>query len=373
MAEEILARFQKRFPAGPTISIEDLRIPFGLLAPPGAQGSPAITVIFGASGAGKTTLLRCLAGLERPDSGVIQFRADVWFHDGPPVFLPPQKRNIGYLSQDYALFPHLTVEQNIAYGLRACLLTERDARVGELVRMLELGGLEKRLPRKLAGGEQQRVALARAVARRPGLLLLDEPLAALDAPTRLRLRSELRRFLRELGIPALVVTHDRNEALALGDSLVVMDKGVVLQCGPVQDVFSRPASLAVAGIVAMETVQPGRVVELKEDLVVVAIGETKLTALRQNFPAGARDVFVCIRGEDVILMKGADQPSSPRNHLPAIVTTVTRVGPVARIALDCGFALSALLTKQAVEEMNLQPNDRIMALVKAPNVHLITR
>ena len=373
MAEEIVARFQKRFPAGPTIGIDDLRIPEPAKAGTTSPAAPLITVVFGRSGAGKTTLLRCLAGLEWPDSGMIQQGTEVWFDRAQSIFLPPQQRNLGYLAQDYALFPHLTVEKNIAYGLRSRSSSERESRVAELIRMLELAGTEKRLPRELSGGEQQRVALARAVARRPRLLLLDEPLSALDAPTRMRLRGELRRLLVQIGITALVVTHERNEALALGDNLMVMDKGAILQCAPVQEVFSRPANLAVAEIVAMETVQPARIIELNADLVTVDVGGTKLTALGQELPAGARDVFVCIRGEDVILMKGADQPGSPRNHLPARITTMTHEGPVVRIGLDCGFALSALLTRQAAEEMALQPNDRVIALVKAPNVHLIPR
>ena len=373
MAEEIVARFEKRFHAGPTIRFKDLRIP--LVVPPsaGSKTSHLLTVVFGPSGAGKTTLLRCLAGLERPDNGTIRFDSEVWFDRAQPIFIPPQKRNIGYLSQDYALFPHLTTGQNIAYGLRSRSRAEREARVSELVRMLELTGIEKRLPRELSAGQQQRVALARAVARRPRLLLLDEPLSALDAPTRGRLRSELRRSLLQLGIPALLVTHERSEALALGDNLIVMENGAVLQCGPVQDVFSRPQSVAVAEIVAMETVQPGRVVEFKENLVTVEVGMARLTALGQELPTGAADVFVCIRGEDVILMKGADQPASPRNHLPATITAITPEGPIMRVSLDCGFALSALLTRQASEEMALQPKARVWVLIKAPNVHLIPR
>jgi len=357
-------RIQKRFPAGALLNINDLQIPF-------AGTTPLITAVFGPSGAGKTTLLRCLAGLEHPDSGSIQFGNETWFDHGQSVSLAPQQRNIGFLSQDYALFPHLTVERNVAYGLRRSAPAERNSRVAELLNLLALSGFEQRYPRALSGGEQQRVALARAVAPRPRLLLLDEPLSALDAPTRKRLRGELRRLLLQLGIPALVVTHERLEALAIADHLVVLDAGAVLQSGPVQEIFSRPANLAVAGIVAMETVHPGRILESDGDLVTVSVGETKLTALRQDLCT--RDVFVCIRGEDVILMKGADQPSSPRNHLPATIISITPEGPILRIALDCGFPLSAFLTRQAVEELALHPNDRVLALVKAPNVHLIPR
>jgi molybdate transport system ATP-binding protein len=241
-----------------------------------------------------------------------------------------------------------------------------------MTKWLGLEGLEKRVPAELSGGQQQRVALARAVARRPGLLLLDEPLAALDAPTRQRVRGELRRFLKEAEIPTVLVTHDRTDALMLGDDLVVMEAGHILQQGPIHEVFSRPANVQVAGIVAVETVQPGRVLE-RGELTSVLIGEQKLLAVQADLPADTREVYVCIRAEDVILMKGEPGRSSPRNSLTAVVRGLMREGPMVRIELDCGFALSALLTAQACEELGLKPEERVFALVKAPNVHLIPR
>jgi molybdate transport system ATP-binding protein len=364
MAAEVVAQFTKRFPAGPLIRADDLRI---------SCGRPSITVLFGASGSGKTTILRCLAGLERPDSGTIQWGEEVWFDHARSVYLPPQPRNIGLLSQEHSLFPHLTVAQNIGYGLRACPPPQRTERVAELLRLLGLAGLEGRLPRELSGGQQQRVALARAVVRRPRLLLLDEPLSALDSPTRVRLRGELRKVLIRLGIPTVLVTHDRTEALALGDDLVVMDDGAIVQRGPVQQVFSRPASLAVACIVAVETVQPARILNEAAGLIIVAVGGVKLATVPQGLPDAAREVFVCIRAEDVILLKGEERNSSPRNRLAATVQSVIREGPMMRIDLDCGFPLIALLTKQACEELALKEGDRVVALVKAPHVHLIPR
>ena len=358
----IEANFLKRFAGGPEIRVESLR----------TREQATVTVLFGPSGAGKTTVLRCVTGLMEPDEGSIIFGGATWSNAARRIFLPARERKIGFVPQDYALFPHLSVDRNIGYGLNGMNGHETRGRVLEMIKWLGLEGLERRLPRELSGGQQQRVALARAVARRPGLSLLDEPLAALDTPTRQRVRGELRGLLKESGIPTVLVTHDRTDALVLGDELVVMEGGRILQQGPVHEVFSRPANVAVAGIVAVETVQPGRVVE-RGELVTVLIGEQKLLAVGGDLPADSGDVYICIRAEDVILMKGEPGRSSPRNSLNAVVRGMMMEGAMVRIELDCGFALSALLTRQACEELGLQEGERAFALVKAPNVHLIPR
>jgi molybdopterin-binding protein len=183
----------------------------------------------------------------------------------------------------------------------------------------------------------------------------------------------LTRIRDEFRIPMLYVTHDRFETLSLADEMVVLVNGRVAQTGTVQDVFSRPANLAIAGIVAVETIRPGRIVKTENDLVTVSIGSALLTATNQNLPSGADEVHVCIRAEDVILFKGADASGSARNRLASVVKAVASAGPLMRIDLDCGFPLVALLTRQACEELGLQPGARAMALVKAPQVHLIQR
>jgi len=357
----IAASFTKRYEAGPEIQAHELRLP----------GRAGITVLFGPSGSGKTTVLRCLAGLERPDEGTVCCDGSVWSDAARAVFVPPRRRHLGFVPQDYALFPHLSVERNIAYGVHDLSGPEQRVRVTELIRWLGLEGLEQRLPRALSGGQQQRVALARAVAPHPRWLLLDEPLSALDAPTRTRLRGDLRRLLCQLGIPTLLVTHDRLEAMALGDHLIVMDAGKIVQQGTVPDVFSRPASLAVAGIVAVETVHPGSIVERREGLVKVAVGHATLTAVDPDWTPETLEVYVCIRGEDVILTQAQDARSSPRNRLEGIVRSISPEGPMARVGLDCGFPLTALLTKQACEELSLREYDRVVVLIKAPHIHLI--
>ncbi len=362
----LTANFRKQFPGGPEIVADGLRIGGG------------ITVLFGASGSGKTTVLRCLAGLEIPDEGEINFGGEIWFQksgkrkaESGNHFLLPRKRRVGFVPQDYSLFPHLTVAHNVGYGLNDLPATERTARMAETLRWLGLDGLEHRRSHELSGGQQQRVALARAVARRPKLLLLDEPLAALDTPTRLRLRGELRQLLRQLGIPTILVTHDRFEALALGDDVVVLHDGRNVQHGAAHEVFSRPVNLAVAEITAVESIQPGHILETREGMATVAVGDARLTALAGDLPPEAREVYVCIRAEDVVLVRADIVQSSPRNRLPATVRALAREGPLIRVDLDCGFPLTALLTRSACEELALHVGAQLVAMVKAPQVHLI--
>jgi molybdate transport system ATP-binding protein len=316
-------------------------------------------------------VLRCLAGLDRPDQGQICFDEEVWFDAVRGAFLPPQRRGIGYLFQEYALFPHLTVAGNIVYSLTGLTASERRRRLGEMTDLFGLAGLEDRYPRQLSGGQQQRVALARALVRRPRLLLLDEPLSALDTPTREQLRRELRRLLAESRVPAVLVTHDRGEALALGDAVVVLDKGRVCQSGPVHEVFTRPADVAVAHIVGIETVVPAQVLAAADGLATVAAGGARLVALAQGTSAG--DCYLCIHAEDVILEKGSAAASSARNQLAGRVRALVREGPLMRVLLDCGLPLTALVTHQACVELDLREGDRVTALIKASAIHLVPR
>jgi molybdate transport system ATP-binding protein len=358
MADALTARFTKRFPGGAVIR--------GELSRP-ASG-PSVTVLFGPSGCGKTTVLRCLAGLERPEEGSIQFAAETWFDARRGLCLAPQQRGIGFVFQDYALFPHLTVEGNIGYGL---LHAKREQRVREMLDHFDLVDVAQQRPRQLSGGQQQRVSLARALVRRPRLLLLDEPLSALDTALREELRSGLRRMLTECGIPVFLVTHDRAEALALGDELVVMSNGAVRQSGPVLEVFNRPANADVARIVRVETIQPGRIMSVSDGLATVAVGPTQIIAVAP--PGGTSDVFVCIRGEDVILQHGGELASSVRNRLAARVLAVRPDSPLTRVELDAGFPLFAFVTRPACEDLNLRTGDPVTALIKTPAVHLIAR
>ncbi|MDR4479895.1 MAG: ABC transporter ATP-binding protein [Nitrospira sp.] len=361
MAAEIDIHIRKTFPGRAPIQAK-IRYPIE---------ASTVLILFGPSGSGKTTILRCLAGLEWPEEGNIQFVSRVWLDTHAGIQVPPQHRHVGYMPQDYALFPTHTVAGNIAYGLGHLSGADRKKRVDEMLELFQLHGLEAAKPRELSGGQQQRVALARAVAPRPLLLLLDEPLSALDAPTRLHLRDELRSLLQELALPSIIVTHDWTEALTLGDVMAVINAGEVLQVGAPIEVFSRPQDAAVARIVGIETVVKGRVVGSAGGMMQVSVNGTTLMAVEGE--AAGPDVFVCIRSEDVVLERGQAPASSARNHLAGTVTMITRLGALARVTIECGFPLVATVTQSAVEEFGLVSGVSVVAAIKAGAVHLVSR
>jgi len=204
------------------------------------EAGDGITSLFGPSGAGKTQTLRTIAGLARPSAGRIVVSGRTLFDSATGIDVPPRERGIGYLFQQYALFPHLSVAHNVAYGLHRLPKQERAHRVESLLELVGLGGLERRRPGDLSGGQQQRVALARALAPEPGVLLLDEPFTAVDLRVRRRLRAELRRIQEATATPMLLVTHDLGEVRQLSDSLVVMDRGRVLRAGSTASVLADP-------------------------------------------------------------------------------------------------------------------------------------
>jgi molybdate transport system ATP-binding protein len=337
-----------------------------------AIAAGSMLVLFGPSGAGKTTILRQIAGLERPDRGTIVFDGDAWCDTARQQWTPPQARRVGLVFQEPTLFPHLTVRDNIRYGVRLGSDPSLTP-MAELARVLGTGDLENRYPRALSGGEAQRVALARALATGPRLLLLDEPFAALDAPTRLRLRREVRALLQTTGTPAILVTHDRTEALALADLVAVVIGGRVRQVGPIADVFSRPADADVAASLGVEAVLPARVVASSAGLIEVAVDDVVLHVAERDPVVAGSQVYACIRAEDVTLETRASGQASTRNHVAARVVNITSEGPIDRVALDCGFPLDALITRRSRDEMRLAPGVEVTAAVKATSIHLIPR
>ena len=341
----------------------------GLMLEVSTECGPGVTAVFGPSGAGKTTVLEWVAGLRPPTGGVIQLGDRVLHDSGRKISVPARLRGIGYVPQDLALFPHLSVRENLGYGRPAAAAPGFD----RVVEVLELPTLLGRGIAALSGGERQRVALGRALLAGPRLLLLDEPLAGLDAPLKARLIPFLARIRDEFRLPMLLVTHDRYEVLALADRLIVLLAGRVAQAGTVREVFQRPANLAVAGLLAVETVQPGRIERRAEGLAVVRVGSVALTAVAGDLPAGAREVFVCIRAEDVILLSATGAAASARNRLPGVVRSVADTGPLVRVELDCGFPLVVALTRPACADLELRPGATVTALIKAPHLHLIPR
>ena len=360
-AATLSVRVEQRFGGGFALDVAlDADLPRG-----------SILVLFGPSAAGKTTILRQIAGLERPDAGRIVFGGDVWCDTAREVWQPPQSRRIGLVFQDSTLFPHLTVAENIAYGVRPA--TPTPASVAEIATMLGIGDLKNRYPRALSGGEAQRVALARALAPNPRLLLLDEPFASLDGPARLRLRRELRALLQTTGTPAILVTHDRTEALTMGDIVAVVIGGRVRQAGPVSEVFSQPADAEIASSLGVEAVLAARVVGSSGGVIEVAVGEVMLCAAEREPMAPGADVYACVRAEDVTLETRAAGQVSTRNHLAARVVAIASEGPIERVTLDCGFALDALITRRSREELNLAAGAQVTAAIKATSVHLVPR
>jgi len=355
MAHELTCACRRRLPSGFTLDA-DVRIPFD---------QAGVTVLFGPSGSGKTTLLRVLAGLERPDRGAIRFGGQTWFDSARGLSLTPQQRRAGFLFQNYALFPHLTVERNVAFA------ASQPGKAADWLARFGLFSLAARLPRTLSGGEQQRVALARALAAGPALLLLDEPLSALDAATRARLRHELRRTLAESGIPSIIVTHDRVEALALGDWIAVLIDGQIRQCGPLAEVFRHPADVHVAESVGVENVIPGEVVARESGLATIQAGAAHLEAV--DVGEGGGPVFACIRAEEITLAPGTPVATSARNRLAGRIGAVLREGALARVELDCGFPLVAVVTAQSAADLRLRPGDPVTAVIKATSIHVLSR
>jgi iron(III) transport system ATP-binding protein len=247
-----------------------------------------ILAVLGPSGCGKTTLLRLVAGFERIDAGRIEIGGDV--ADDTRRVVPPERRGVGMVFQDYALFPHLTVAANIAFGLAARPRGERADRVAWALSLCGLEGLAGRYPHELSGGQQQRTALARALAPGYRLLLLDEPLSNLDADTRRRLRDRLRALLREAGVTALLVTHDRDEAFAIADRVAVLRQGRLEQCGTPRELYTRPASIFVATLVGDGSIVP-----------LAAVARLCGTAPTPLPPAAGGHLAAVVRPEDVDL------------------------------------------------------------------------
>ncbi len=309
----------------------------------------------GPSGAGKSTLLRAVAGLVRPARGRIALGDEVWFDSDRGIDLAPERRSVGFVFQDYALFPHLTVAQNVAYGSRV--------EIEPVLRRFGIGDLAAARPGELSGGERQRVALARALAREPRVLLLDEPMAALDAHTRADVRGELRALLRELELPALLVTHDFEDAAALAERVAVLVRGRIVQEGPAEELVAAPADPFVAALTGGNLVtglarpSPGGLTEVT----------LEQGGVVYSTDAGSGRVGVAISAWDVTVAREAP-PDSALNHVQAPIASLVRLGNRVRVRVG---PLTAEVTAASVERLALAEGEPVVASFKATATRLV--
>jgi molybdate transport system ATP-binding protein len=321
----------------------------------------------GPSGAGKTTVLRLLAGTARPECARITHGDDVWVDTASGAWWPPERRRCGYVFQDYALFPHLSAWRNVAYGLRSTPASKRRRAAVALLEQFGLGGVVDARPPALSGGERQRVALARALAPQPKVLLLDEPLSALDSRTRASASRQLARTLRSLSIPVLLVTHDFNEAALLADEIGVIDGGSIVQRGTASDLATAPATAFVAdftgAVVLTGTVRPA-----DGQLTVVDLDGGGVACTTDT---GAGRVALSIYPWEITISgAGGVVDESAQNRLAARITSLTTVGNRVRLGLAAGQPFAAEVTGKAIHDLQLHVGREVVATWKATATRL---
>lgn len=317
-------------------------------------------VILGPTGTGKTVILEIIAGMYKPDQG------EVWIDERNVTAEYPESRRIGFVYQDYMLFPHLNVQQNILFALKlkktpANIIKQK---LDRMTTMLNIGHLLKRYPATLSGGEQQRVAIARALIAEPEVLLLDEPLSALDPRSKELFQQELKNIHKQIKTTTIHITHDFNEALVLADRMGIMCNGEIVQVGTPEDVFQKPQSQFVAEFVGMENIFSGDIRE-KDNVKFVHIGQVNLRVVSDL----KGKVRVAIRSEDIIIA-GDKLSGSAQNMIRGRINEIIPRGPYFKVVLDVGISLVALVTSQAMEEMKLEPDKEVWAVFKAAAVHV---
>ncbi|MEA4924344.1 MAG: tungstate ABC transporter ATP-binding protein WtpC [Syntrophomonadaceae bacterium] len=317
-------------------------------------------VILGPTGTGKTAILEVIAGMYKPDRG------EVWLNGRNVTAEYPETRNIGFVYQDYMLFPHLNVEENILFALKlkkppAAIIKQK---LEWITTLLNIGHLLKRCPATLSGGEQQRVAIARALVAEPEVLLLDEPLSALDPRTQEIFQQELKKIHQHIKTTTIHITHDFNEALVLADRIGIMYNGEIVQIGSPEEVFQKPQSQFVAEFVGMENIYSGVLVD-EGDGKYVNLGPINLRVITDL----KGKVRVAIRSEDIIIA-GDKLFSSAQNTIPARIAEIIPRGPYFKVVLDAGISLVAVITRQALEEMKLEPGKKVWAVFKTTAVHV---
>jgi len=324
------------------------------------EAAPGFTILFGASGAGKTTLLDCVAGLAKPDAGRVAIGNRVLFDSEQGAAVAVAKRRVGYVFQDLALFPHLTVEQNVEYGLAHLAHAERRKRAAGVLRAFHIAHLARRSAREISGGESQRVALARTLVTDPAVLLLDEPLAALDAPTKAKIIDDLREWNRTHRIPILYVTHGREEVFALGERVIVLDAGRIVAEGTPHEVMTAPQQETVAQLAGFENIFDATVeaVHPERGTMTCRLTADPLPAYGTAGPvlletplvraeAGSA-LRVGIRAGDILLATSLPQGLSARNLIPGRVTSLEQRDVIVSCRVSCGAAHGDVVSGDAI-------------------------
>ncbi|HVS89494.1 MAG TPA: molybdenum ABC transporter ATP-binding protein [Candidatus Acidoferrum sp.] len=335
---------------------------------------PGITILFGPSGVGKSMLLDCLAGLLRPDAGRIAIGEEVLFDSGSRANLPPQNRRIAYVFQSLALFPHMSVEENVSYGLADLHEQERRARGGEILAAFRVEKLKTRKPGEISGGEKQRVALARSLVCLPRLLLLDEPLTGLDAELKAAIVNDLRAWNAAQRIPILYVTHSRDEVDALGERVIAMDHGRVVSAGTPQEVLDAPRRKRLAQAAGFENLLGGTVMGVREADGVMRV-RLEASACEIEVPLGyaaAGDrVQVAIRAGDILLATELPRGLSARNVLAGRIVSLEQRGNIVVARVDCGVVFTVHVTPGAERALELRPERKVWLVLKTHSCHLV--
>jgi molybdate transport system ATP-binding protein len=334
-----------------------------------------ITMLFGASGSGKTTLLRCIAGLLRPESGRITIGDEILFDSKARLNIPVRERRIGFLFQNLALFPHLNVIRNIEYGLDGRSRTEaQQQRIENVVRMFGISGLRNQKPNDISGGERQRVALARALVTEPRVLMLDEPLSALDYPTQSKIIQDLRAWNAAQQIPILYVTHSQREVFALGDRVVLLQDGKILSQGTPQDVLEAPAYESIAQLAGFENIFDAIVLSLNVDSGTMlcrldgAKTEVEVPLSRAEVDSKIR---IAIRAGDILIAGEFPRALSARNVLPARIVSLRRESAMVIAEMDAGRIFEVHLTPGAMESLDLRPAGQVWLVIKTHSWRLV--
>ncbi len=341
------------------------------------QAAPGFTILFGASGAGKTTLLDCVSGLASPDSGRIAIGGRIFFDSGQHTSLPVAKRRVGYVFQTLALFPHLAVQQNVEYGLAHLPRVERRERAAAILRAFRIAHLAPRSAREISGGESQRVALARTLVTDPSVLLLDEPLAALDAPTKATIIDDLRQWNQAHGIPILYVTHSREEVFALGEHVIVLDAGRIAAQGTPHEVVTPAQQETVAQLAGFENIFDAIVEEIHPERGTMICRLSMTGFVRLETPLVRASVGstmrIGIRAGDVLLATSLPMGLSARNVIQGRITSLQQRDVIVSAQVNCGVEVEVHLTLAARDSLQLAPGKEAWLVIKTHSCHLMQR